>query len=433
MDFSKTNNNLLCGNFNEEKDCVIFGTKNGFYVYTIYPQKKIISQKITGGVSKVFMLHRSNIIFFVGNVDSGDYSKQNLNIWDDSRNKIIGQINFNEDIQSVEVYTSYIFVSTAKHIYIYNLDDLHLLHTLSIKNNKKGLFKVLIETKEIIYPSYNTIEIYNWENKTTRQKNCHLNTIETFSISNDHTLMATCSEKGSIIRIFDIKNLNLIKELRRGTEHVKINNLTFNNDRTLLLCSSDKGTIHIFSLTIDDNLEDAFNNSTNKINNDVKDANINEYNMSGDGNMTGEDNINDNKDNEDNKEDNKDDENNNNGDDGDINNDIKEQLTNKDTNNNANSIKNKKMYGMSYLQSFLPKYFSSEWSFIQIYLSHSLTYNIFSKNTNNILSISSNGCFYIIEYSYDSKYNTSSHKIISTLKFLSDNNDPFDNRNSTIL
>ena len=226
MDFSQTDNNLLCGNFNEEKDCIIFGTKNGFYVYTIYPQKKIISQKINGGVSKICMLHRSNIICFVGNMETGEYNKQILNIWDDSRKSIIGQVDFKENIYHMEVYSNNIFVSTDKNIYMYNFDNLQLIDTIPIKSNNSALFKVIKDKKLIIYPNFNNIEIYNWETKNTNQKNCHINTIETFSVSDDHTLIATCSKKGSLIRIFDIDTLTLSKELRRGTEYVKINNLT---------------------------------------------------------------------------------------------------------------------------------------------------------------------------------------------------------------
>ena len=392
MDFSKANNNLLCGNFNKEKDCVIFGTKNGFYVYTMYPQKKIISQKINGGVSKVCMLQRSNIVFFVGNVDSGEYSKHVLHIWDDSRKKIIGQINFKDMIQNIRVYMHYIFVSTTENLYIYNFDNLQLKHTIPITNNTSGLFKVIIDKQLLVYPNNNMIELYNWDTGETTQKKCHQHMIETFSISDDHTLLATCSKKGSLIRIFNIETLTLIKELRRGTDYVTINNITFNKDNTLLLCSSGKGTIHIFSL--DNNTEQTEQTDTNidyKVEAEVKPE------------VKPESEI-----------------------DNDINNKRINLYSNK-------PVKNKKLYGIEYLKSFLPKYFNSEWSYIQIYLNQSLTYNIFSKNTNNIVSIASNGCIYIIEYSYDPIYNTSSHKIISTLKFLSDKNDPFDNRNSTIL
>lgn len=63
--------------------------------------------------------------------------------------------------------------------------------------------------------------------------------------------MATASEKGTLIRIFDTENGNKLRELRRGTNHANINCINFNHQSTMLVLSSDHGTIHVFN--IDDN------------------------------------------------------------------------------------------------------------------------------------------------------------------------------------
>lgn len=389
MDFSKANNNLLYANYNEEEDCVIFGTKTGFYVYTLYPQKKIISCKINGGVSKISMLHRSNIFFFVGNVNSGEYSKKILNIWDDSHKKVVGQINFKDDICHMNMYSDTICISTKNDIYIYNFDNLKLIDSISISNNLSGIFKVILDSQCIIYPDNNTINIYNWETKETRTIDSHIDNIQLFSISKDNTLLATCSYKGSIIRIFNITTLTLVKELRRGIDYVTIVNLAFNKDNTLLLCSSSKGTIHVFSLDVTNNMVNAIENinNTTDIIYTIPDSDTSVSNISKLDTLISHTPI----------------------------------------------IKNRKMYGAHYFKSILPKYFNSEWSCIQIYLKNVLTHNVFSKDTNSIITVASNGCFYSIEFSYDLQTFSASHKIISTLKFLSDHNDPFDHRNSTIL
>ena len=382
MDFSQSNNNLLCANVNEEQDCIVFGTKKGVYVYTLYPQKKIISIKIDGGVSKVSMLHRSNIIFFVGTLEKGSYSKQILNIWDDSQKKIVGQIDFKDTIKHIHTTSDYIFVSTKDTIFIYSFNTLQQIHSISIENTTSSLFKVIVDKHLLIYSNYNKMIIYNWETKKSKTIDCHIHTIELFSLSQDQSLLATCSQKGSLLRIFNIDTLEQVNELRRGSNHVTIVNIAFNKDSTLLLCSSNKGTIHIFSLSDINNTPLVHTDETIKTL--VEDISSNEQSLSEDTNM-------------------------------------------------YTTIQNKKMYGAHYLKSFLPSYFNSEWSFIQIYLNHSITYSIFSKQTNNIITIASNGCFYSIDFLYDNKSKQSSYKIVSTLKFLSDHNDPFDNRTSTIL
>ena len=65
-------------------------------------------------------------------------------------------------------------------------------------------------------------------------------------LSQNGTFIATCSEKGTLIRIYNTNTKKLIKELRRGTDEATINWLCFNNNNTQLLCRSKKGTIHIF-------------------------------------------------------------------------------------------------------------------------------------------------------------------------------------------
>ena len=70
MDFSRFSEytSLIYTSFNQTKDCVIFGTKTGFYVYTLNPFKKIIARKIPGGVGIAIMLYKSNIVIFVQNI-----------------------------------------------------------------------------------------------------------------------------------------------------------------------------------------------------------------------------------------------------------------------------------------------------------------------------------------------------------------------------
>lgn len=61
-------------------------------------------------------------------------------------------------------------------------------------------------------------------------------------------LLATASEKGTLIRIFDIKSGRLLCELRRGADRAEIFGIEFSKDSSKVCVTSDKGTVHIFSL-----------------------------------------------------------------------------------------------------------------------------------------------------------------------------------------
>lgn len=68
------------------------------------------------------------------------------------------------------------------------------------------------------------------------------------SINKDASLIATASDKGTMVRLFDFNTLQMLKELRRGIDRADIFSISFSINSDWLACSSDKGTVHIFSL-----------------------------------------------------------------------------------------------------------------------------------------------------------------------------------------
>jgi hypothetical protein len=60
------------------------------------------------------------------------------------------------------------------------------------------------------------------------------------------TIMATASERGTLIRLFDTRSGNTVGEFRRGSFKANICSLCFAPDSTKVAVLSNKGTIHIF-------------------------------------------------------------------------------------------------------------------------------------------------------------------------------------------
>ena len=52
-----------------------------------------------------------------------------------------------------------------------------------------------------------------------------------------------------MIRIFKVEDGSFLQELRRGTEKADIYSIAFDPLSKFVACSSDRGTIHIFSLS----------------------------------------------------------------------------------------------------------------------------------------------------------------------------------------
>jgi len=76
----------------------------------------------------------------------------------------------------------------------------------------------------------------------------HETHVACFALNTDGTRIATASEKGTLIRIFDTATGTKLQEVRRGLDKAEIYSLAFNTNSQWLACSSDKGTIHVFAL-----------------------------------------------------------------------------------------------------------------------------------------------------------------------------------------
>ena len=58
--------------------------------------------------------------------------------------------------------------------------------------------------------------------------------------------LATASEKGNQVRIFDTKTGLMIQEVRRGNEFATIYSIAFSKEGNWLAVSSDSCNLHIF-------------------------------------------------------------------------------------------------------------------------------------------------------------------------------------------
>jgi WD40 repeat protein len=227
-------------------------TDVGFTIYSVNPLKKVISREIQGGVSIIKMLDESNIFLFVGRSENGQYPYNKFIIWDDNKKVILGEILYNQRIQNVDVTQKHIYVQTDKKLYIYQFDNLLLLKQLDC-NNTTNFSISHKDTEIVVYPTLNTgeIGILDMKNENNYVIQAHNSNIEQVIIDYKGKYIASASEKGTIIRMYDVETKKLLNEFRRGTEHVPIIQLAFHPNMTMLLVESDKGTIHIFNTEIE--------------------------------------------------------------------------------------------------------------------------------------------------------------------------------------
>ena len=77
----------------------------------------------------------------------------------------------------------------------------------------------------------------------------HRSPLACIALNNEGTLLATASDKGTIIRVFSVPDGNKLYQFRRGSMPSKIYSMSFNTASTLLCVSSSTDTIHVFKLS----------------------------------------------------------------------------------------------------------------------------------------------------------------------------------------
>ena len=203
-------------------------------------------------------MHESNIIIFVGKEDTGMYPNNKLIVWDDQKKNVLGEISYNTKILNACITKKNIITLCENKIYIYNFESLTLIKSINI-NNSSNLISIGLEDSDyLIYPGEDTgsVTVIKLNSDYCNNIKAHNHNIEHLHLSNDGKYFVSASEKGTLIRIFNVETGEQVHQVRRGIDPIKINDLKLSKDNSTLLVSSIKGTIHLYKTNIDEHLEE---------------------------------------------------------------------------------------------------------------------------------------------------------------------------------
>ncbi|KAJ4955521.1 hypothetical protein NE237_012304 [Protea cynaroides] len=247
---------LLHLSFNQDHACFAAGTDHGFRIYNCDPFREIFRRDfdLGGGIGVVEMLFRCNILVIVGGGPDPQYPINKVMIWDDHQSRCIGELSFRSEVRAVRLRRDRIVVVLEQKILVYNFADLKLLHQIETISNPKGLCAVSQESGSLILVCPGVlkgqIRVVHYVSKRTKFIMAHDSRIACFALTQDGKLLATASTKGTLVRIFSTLDGALIQEVRRGADRAEIYSLAFSSTAQWLAVSSDKGTVHVFSLKV---------------------------------------------------------------------------------------------------------------------------------------------------------------------------------------
>ncbi|KAB2630196.1 autophagy-related protein 18a-like [Pyrus ussuriensis x Pyrus communis] len=242
--------------FNQDHVCFSVATDSGFRVYNCNPVRELF-RRDSGqrGVGMVQMLFRSQILALVGGGPDPIYPPNKVMMWDDKESRCYAELAFRSEVRSVRLRRDQIVVVLEHKIFLYSITSLTLEHQIMTISNPKGLCEVSQCSGHpvLVCPGLQKgqVRVDHYGSKRTKFIAAHDSVLSCLGLTQDGRLLATASSKGTLIRIFNALDGSLLQEVRRGAERAEIFSLAFSSGAQWLAASSDKGTVHVFTVKVD--------------------------------------------------------------------------------------------------------------------------------------------------------------------------------------
>lgn len=228
---SKPEDDLIYIGFNQDHSCFTVGTENGFRIFNSQPLKYCFRRDFPGGFGIVELLYRSNIVALVGGGKSPRYPPNKVIIWDDHQMRPTGELCFRTEVKGVRLRRDRAVVLLESKIYVYNLQDLKIRDHLQTALNPKGLCALSSDADRIVLAVPDKekgkirVNVYSEDRHILIQ--AHETAIACLGMNPQGTSIASASEKGTTIKVFNTEDGNLMQEFRRGIDRAEIYSLAF--------------------------------------------------------------------------------------------------------------------------------------------------------------------------------------------------------------
>ncbi|CAB3384206.1 Hypothetical predicted protein [Cloeon dipterum] len=159
-------------------------------------------------------------------------------------------LDFESAVLDVKLNSKIVVVCLEESIMIQPMENLSKQHKITdLWQNYNGVCAL---GKYLAYPSSSNgeLHLYDIDEQTVKRKisvpDGPLVIIE-FSSTGDY--LATASEKGTLIWVYDTSSGEMLWQFRRGAMRcASVYSLSFSQDNKFLCCSSNTGTVHVFRL-----------------------------------------------------------------------------------------------------------------------------------------------------------------------------------------
>ena len=307
----------VAAQFNQVHSHIAVGTRAGWRIVACSPFAQVLQQSVEGGISSACMLFTSSLIALVGHGDRADGARR-LRLWNTSNSSPVFELPFASAVLRVLMNKKRLLVVLEGATHLFELNTMRMLHTLESAPNPRGVAALCSDSDASICAVWPGGAAPGWQGKLVLFDGshghplctvaAHQSGISCAALDTRGELLATASEKGTVIRVHLVPNggagaggdsgglsSQLLYTLRRGTARATIHSLSFAvsgaeadhaaaaaaatagdgassgdaggrpsasaegaggagaaspHDRPLLCCASSTGTVHVWRLGV---------------------------------------------------------------------------------------------------------------------------------------------------------------------------------------
>ncbi|KAL1497703.1 hypothetical protein ABEB36_008619 [Hypothenemus hampei] len=242
-------------NFNQDSTSLAIGGKFGYKLFSLGSVDRLdqIYSNAAQDCCIVERLFNSSLVAMVSLT-----APRKLKVCHFKKGSEICNYSYSNTILGVKLnrYRARVVVCLEESLYIHNIRDMKVLHTIrDTPPNPKGLC-ALSSTSENCYLAYpgsaavGEVQIFDAMYLNAKLMiHAHDSPLAALAFGPNGIKIATASEKGTVIRVFSVTDGTKLFEFRRGVKRcVTISCLSFSTCGQFLACSSNTETVHIFKL-----------------------------------------------------------------------------------------------------------------------------------------------------------------------------------------
>ncbi|KAJ4299918.1 Phosphatidylinositol 3,5-bisphosphate-binding protein [Kalmusia sp. IMI 367209] len=238
----------LSASFNADNSFFSVGLDTGFRVYNSKTCDMKVHRDMDGGIGCAEMVGTTAYLALAGGGNPPNIPPNKVHIWNDATQRVACTLELPDLVLRARVSPEKLVVATTTSVGIYQMKNppVRIAH-FSTATNPFGLCS--LENNIVAMPGKNAGQVKLVDaNQNTTIIPAHSSPLRALALNKKGDMLATASEKGTIIRLWAYPSGRLLAEFRRGIDEAAIFSLAFSPHDSMLAVTSDKSTLHIFDI-----------------------------------------------------------------------------------------------------------------------------------------------------------------------------------------